>query len=410
MNEKLRQVLLRQSETREALNTAASASEPDEAKLTDLRGKAQAIEVELRTALTEPDPEPEVDPEGTAPLDAAAREQREIRSRALLSTYVRRAIDGQPFDGAEAEFAAACGVGGNELPIDMIAPTHEVREREFRAVTPGPAAPQGTPAPIPYVFARTAAASLGVTFPSVDSGVRYFPVLTTAPPAGPKAEGVAATATAAAFALNTRTPKRITGQFELSIEDLAVLPSIEDSLGMAIGEAVSDSTDSQVMDGDNQSPNLDGLFRQATDVAVDGAKETFETGVARFAALVDGRYAHSMADLRAVIGTNTYALYAALFNNNGDVSLYDYLAMKMGSMFVSTHVPALASDGQKGIVLRQRGSQIAEVPVWRGLTLVRDPYTNAGKGQITVTAQALVGNPHLPYGTSSAVEIHPKLA
>ena len=92
------------------------------------------------------------------------------------------------------------------------------------------------------------------------------------------------------------------------------------------------------------------------------------------------------------------------------MSLFDYLAAKLGGLFVSTHVPAKASNAQKGIVMRQRGSQVAEVPVWRGTSLIRDPYSNAKEGQVNVTAHVLIGSPHLPYGTSSAVEIHPKIS
>ena len=171
------------------------------------------------------------------------------------------------------------------------------------------------------------------------------------------------------------------------------MPSIEDSLGGAIGEAIAVATDKQVMTGDGSGADLTGLFDIATDVAIDGTAETYASGVARFAALVDGRYAHSMADLRAVIGTDTYAAYAALFRNGSDGNLFDYLMVKLGGLFVSTHVPSKSGMGQKGIVTRTRGSQIAEVPVWSGLTLIRDQYTDAAKGQITVTAHALVGNP-----------------
>ena len=60
--------------------------------------------------------------------------------------------------------------------------------------------------------------------------------------------------------------------------------------------------------------------------------------------------------------------------------------------------------------MRQRGSQVAEVPVWSGLTLIRDEVTGAADGQVKVTAHALIGNPHLPYGASSILEIHPKHA
>ena len=59
------------------------------------------------------------------------------------------------------------------------------------------------------------------------------------------------------------------------------------------------------------------LFVQATNVNAAGAVETYTTGIGRFAALVDGRHAYTLADVRAVIGSKTFALYAGVFANSG---------------------------------------------------------------------------------------------
>ena len=108
---------------------------------------------------------------------------------------------------------------------------------------------------------------------------------------------------------------------------------------------------------------------------------------------------------------DTFAAYAALFQSNGDVSLYDYLSDKLGGIRVSKRMPAKASTAQKGMVARTAGAQPIRVPVWRGVQLVRDAYgDNARKGRVTVTAYVLIGSPHLPYQTNTVVEIHPKLA
>ena len=131
--------------------------------------------------------------------------------------------------------------------------------------------------------------------------------------------------------------------------------------------------------------------------------------MARFAALVDGRHANGWGDLQALVGVNTFAKYAALFMSNGDVSLADYLAGKLGMLRVSTRVPALASMAQKGIVVRSAQAQPITVPIWKGVELIVDPYTQAAKGQRVITAVTLVGSPFIPYGTAQAVEVHPTL-
>ena len=406
MTEKLRRILTRQSEVREKLNAETAKDTPDDPTLTELRTKAQGIEVELREALVDDKPADDDDGEHIE-IDTEERERREIRSRATLATFVSKCANGERVEGAEAEYAAACGCAG-AMPLSMLEPEH--REIEHRAVTPGQDVAAGSQSPIPYVFQQTVANMLGVTFPSVPVGSKSYPVLSSPPPAGPKAKDAAAVSTAAAFTLSSRTPKRVTGQFLVRREDLATMDGMESALRGAMVDAISSSLDTQVLTGNNTAPNLNGLFHQATDVDADTSVETFGTGVARFAAVVDGRYANSMSDLRAVIGVETYTLYASLFRNGSAGSLFDYLSEKLAGIVVSSRAPAASGNAQKGIVVRQRGSQIVEVPTWQGIDLIRDEFTEAKKGQIVLTAYVLVGDPHVPYSTDTLIEVHPKVS
>ena len=409
---KVQSLTVKLSEVRQKLNTLLDVEErsgEQDTELETLTAEAQRLEPELRAAIVaEGDP---AETRTTTTETAEERERRELRSKATIGGYVGACLRNEPITGAEAEYSAAAGCPG-AMPIDMLAPPGvETRgAREERAVTPGQDVPAGTQDPIPYVFERTVAARLGVSFPMVPAGVKHYPVLTTAPPAGPKAKDAAADSTAAAFTLNDRTPKRITGQFVVRREDLAVMPGMEESLRSAMGDSMGDSLDDQVLTGDGTSPNLSGLFKIATDVAAATAVETFATGVSRFAEIVDGRYANGWGDLRAAIGVDTFAKYAGLFQSNGDESLFDYLMGKLGALIVSKRVPAKASNAQKGLVIRTRGSQILEVPLWNGVQFVRDEVTKAAEGQILVTAFLLAGDPHLPYTTNTVVEVHPKLS
>ena len=94
-----------------------------------------------------------------------------------------------------------------------------------------------------------------------------------------------------------------------------------------------------------------------------GAVETYTTGIGRFAALVDGRHAYSLADVRAVIGSKTFALYAGLFANanKGDVSLFDYLMLHLGSIRVSDRVPDVAASAQKGIAVLTASAEMPKI-------------------------------------------------
>ena len=182
------------------------------------------------------------------------------------------------------------------------------------------------------------------------------------------------------------------------------------ALRESLMDSAANQVDEQVFSGDNVAPNLDGLFRQATDVAAASNVETFATGVARFAGLVDGQYAYDWSDIRGVIGSATFAAYAGTFQSNGDVSLYDYLRMKMGSLRVSNRVPAVASTAQKGIVTLNATMIPLRIPVWMAAELIVDIYSKAGQGIKVCTLTTLVGDPHIPHGVSQLKEIHPKLS
>ena len=147
-------------------------------------------------------------------------------------------------------------------------------------------------------------------------------------------------------------------------------------------------------------------------MAVDGTKETFGTAIERLAGVVDGTHANGFGDIRALIGVATFALYAAIFanSNKGDISAYDHLKSKLGMLRVSTRVPAVASNGQKAIAVLTAQGQPITVPIWKGLELIVDPYSNAAKGQRVVTAIMLVGSPFVPYGAAQVIEVHPKLS
>ena len=298
---------------------------PNDEATADQIAEATAMldNLEARAAALPAEKEPEPDPAKTG--DSEGREIRRLASKARVGAFVKAVLTGQPVKGASAEYAAAIGADGM-LPLSLLEPEGRT---ETRAVTPGPSneTVTSTRPTVPYAFQRTDAAALGVTMPTVAPGEAHFPALTTAPPAGPKAEDAAADATAAAFSLTKRTPTRITGQFVIRLEDIALFPSMEADLRRAIGRAIADSMDKQVVNGDGTAPNLSGLFSVATDVAAAGSVETFATGVARIAALVDGTHANGWGDIRLLIGSDTFELYASLFQSNGDMSLYPRLFM-----------------------------------------------------------------------------------
>ena len=401
-------IQLRLSECRQRLNEllgVETRSDEENTELDTLTAEVSKREPELRAAIaSEPNPDIQhVDVE-----DGQARELRGVRAKTGYADYLRAAASGSAVSGAAAEFSAFHHVPDvGHMPMAIFPGRSQV---ETRAVTPGPAVDGPVQPTIPYVFELSAAISLGVTMPSVPAGQVQIPRITTAPPSDALAKDGAAPSTAAAVVLDSQSPVRIAGQFEVRVEDLAVMPSLEDALGQSMQGSLSNELDEQTFNG--AAGELNGLFTQATNVNAAGAVENYTTGIGRFAALVDGRHAYSLADVRAVIGSKTFALYAGLFANanKGDVSLFDYLMLHLGSIRVSDRVPDVASSAQKGIAVLTASSEMPRLHVWDAMQIVRDPYSGAGAGKVTITATALVSPLYLPHGTSQAKEIHPKLS
>ena len=371
----IQRIQLRASELTESINVLLGTdpekrAENHDAELRRLTDESTSTGVELRAALaTAPgDVETRVSTE-----DSEHRERRRLRDSFSVSRFFGALMAQRAVDGAESEYRAALklpevGEKGTVLPLDVF--ESERPSVEHRAITPGITAEAQAAPTVPFVFERSALAAIGFRMPMVGPGQANFPTVTTKAPAGSVAKGGAASATAAAFTLASRTPKRIAGAFELRVEDTAVFPDMERALRESIMAAGADALDEQGFNGTNANGQLDGLFRQATDVTRDGTAETFQTGVARFAALVDGQYAYDWSDLRAVIGSATFAYYAGLFQSNGDVSLYDYLRMKMGALQVSNRVPAVASNGQKALLTLNAPMIPLRLPLWLGAEII----------------------------------------
>ena len=360
-------------------------------------------ESQLRAAITASASEDDSAREVNA-TDPENRERLELRGRTGISDFLSAALGGAAVTGAAAEYAAACHVPlVGHIPMAIFEPTVETR-----AITPGPAVKGLLQPTVPYVFERSAAVSLGIMMPTVPQGQVQIARVSTAPPADTLAKDASAPSTAAAVTLVNQAPVRISGAFEVRSEDMAVMPTLESALTEAIQGSLSNELDESVFNG--ASGELDGLFTQASAVSAATAAETFATGVQRFSELVDGRHAYDLKDVRIVIGSKTFARYAGQFSGNGSVSLFDYLKFNAGSIRVSDRVPGVSSMAQKGIVVLSASPEMPKIHVWDAMQLIRDPYSGAGAGKVTITATALVSPLYIPYGTSQVKEVHPKLS
>ena len=148
--------------------------------------QSELVDVETREAAalaSEPDPDERIVSE-----DSEVRERREVRGRTGFRDYLVAACGGAPVAGAAAEFNAACGVAaGDHVPRELFdGPARELRQvrqaEEHRAVTPGPSIDAPAMPTIPYLFEMAVISTLGLEYPTVESGLQQIPSITTAPP------------------------------------------------------------------------------------------------------------------------------------------------------------------------------------------------------------------------------------
>ena len=370
---------------------------------------AALVEAEDEASRTDPD-----DPDGG--MDAEGREREQLRQRCMVTRYVQAAMSGRRVDGPEAEFAEAEfenqeNVEPGAIPLSIFEPTPEERQRQreaegeirHRTVAGLPGTTGTNLQPIfPFVFANSVLPSLRVQMPRVQSGIYSTARISTSQSAEPLAKGSAAMATAAAFAVASATPKRISARLELALEDIATIGSsnYEAALRQNLMDKLSNELDLQGLTGSGTAPALQGLLAGLTAPSDPSNVPGFDDWIALFMDTVDGVWAMNAMDVSMLIGPEAYRLAAKLFRDDtdgsalrGDVSFATYAMQNFGGFRTSGQMPAAASNIQTGIVTRnaRTGMTTAICPHWNQI-VIDDPYSASASAQKSVTAHILVGD------------------
>ena len=424
----VQKVQLKQSEVRERLAALGGVEQPSDEQLTELRklsGEYQTLEVRYRALLqgtSSNDDEAKGDKakddqaKGDAKGDREGVEQRDegdaeeralqrLQGRVQLRAYLQAAMDGTPLSGAEQEFNAALKVGDAggavQVPWEALLPPgwspaqerRAVEQRADVATVPADAMHTENMQPIlARVFQRTTAAFLGVTMPMASVGERRYPVMTGGTAASMEAAGGEVDAAAATYTVTAIEPTRLTARYLFRVEDLAMVSGLEASLRGDLRDVMGDELDRQILTGNGTAPNLAGVFDDDSGLAAPGAP-TAEAGVGDYIDVVtnqvDGTNAYSTGDVRLLIGTDTLQHAAKKFITGTDTSALEYIRRLSGGYRVSARVPAKASKAQEGMAVRMNG--VAVAPMWPTLSLIRDVYSGAAKGEVALTAIALYG-------------------
>ena len=398
---RLQKLQLRQSELRTEMGgildkDAAERTDDDKTKLDGLTKEARALEGDIQAALLIED-EPKADPTG----DPQKRELADLEARSSVLPYMVEAATGRPVTGAEQEYRA--GVLGDDvspgvLPIDLLAEPEPEHRQDAATTVDASALADGSQATVlQRVFTRSIASRLMVSMPMVPVGAANYPILSSGHTPAMRAPGEEHDATAAVFSGFTLEPKRLTGRYLFRIEDAAKLRSYESVLRRDLAAAMSDAMDAQVITGDGTGNNVNGFLSELDAPTAPTAPTTWNEYLAAFTGEVDGINAYELMDLRSVIGKATFGYVETLFrtgatDNGPRASACEYTKSRTGGQVVSSRIPAAdgTTKSQLGIIAKTSyPGRNAVAPIWRGMELVRDQYTGAAKGEVSVTMHAL---------------------
>ena len=398
---------IRSSEIRQRLNEIAGLADDamtDEirAESDKLTGEYRDTETKLRAAIAA-EPEPETRETGT--VDAEHREREELRGRSAFGRYLGAALAGRTIDGAEAEYAQACGVNeAGHVPLALFEVQQAAGEVEHRAdaTTAAPATVGvNMRAVVPAVFAASVAPRLGITMPSVASGTYSIPRITTNATAGATAKGGARESTAAALTVVSTTPRRISGRLSLTAEDIASVgtSSFESALRQNLTAVMSEAYDAQCLNGNGTAPNVSGLLHQLTTPTAPTDVADFDAFLAAFADQVDGLWASRTREVAMVVNVDAYRRAAKAFRdvgtNNGHrgaVSFADYAMTHTAGFWTNKRMPASASNIAAAVVHRRgRAMTTAEHPRWDSIA-IDDIYSDSGSATRHFSLHVLVGD------------------
>ena len=374
---------MRLSEIREKLNLMGGDDETEyRAEEADgLTTEYREAESRYRVALVKEADEIESTPTGD--LDSQGRESRALELEIECRHYVQSALADAPLEGREREYNDAnklFGVG-TQLPWQALL-SPEARA-EMRAATVAPdTGGTNSRSILGRVFAKSAADYLGVVSPMVPTGSANFPVLSGGVvPANTAAAG-AADETAAVLTANVLDPIRLPASYRMQYESIQKLAMMEDSLRLDLAGALEEARDAAIIAGGGTAPEVEGFLAALTDPTNPSAESAFADYASARASLVDGKYAMSEDDIRLVVGKETYKHAAGIYQTGSGVSALDRLKAR-----VSAHITAPAANIQRAIAAMSQGRAVS--PMWPSIGLIRDPYTGASKGEITLTATAL---------------------
>ena len=329
----------------------------------------------------------------TGGWDAEQREFIKLESRASMADYLERNLSdhGAAFAGPTAEYDQALRAAG-AVNYDHIIPWGRFLEpeklKEVRAIgTPASVMSMQDPI-IREVFAASTGAFLGTRYGSAPIGDALVPVLTAAAAAiEPKDDLVAA---GGSIAVTTLTPKRFAVRYEIARQDMMRVRGLESTVRADMLPSVMNQLDRATIRGASSGSVTGGILSAVTVETNQSASATWATGLGRFTDAIDGRFARSLKQVKAVVGTDATALLYALITTNTAIPLWDYIMMHSGGLMCTSNMPNTATH--RPVILCKSGPGMMYNGVGKmwggGMQVIRDEKSASAKDEVAITGSA----------------------
>ena len=192
------------------------------------------------------------------------------------------------------------------------------------------------------IFTGSAMSFIGVRPRMVGIGDQLHPIITAGAAPGFVAKDAAKDTQDATISVFTTSPKRLMIGYRIARVDMFRVVGLESALRMDLGRSMSNGFDQEVLRGNNAN-GIDGFFDSLTVAAIGGPPETFDLATAKLLRALDGIYARSLSDVRAVINPVTARRFGSQWRGDSTQNVLTYLAQALGGVYISANVAAGAA-------------------------------------------------------------------
>lgn len=390
----------RQSEVRQRLAELAGETAPTDEQRNELESLEREYgvnETRYRAALIAED-----DERRDAGEELETREGREFDDlvakfelRQVAAFYdEQRALDGETAE-VVSEMRSQGAYQGVPVPFAVL-------EQRADTVASGTPDPLTTAPTIDRLFPQSVASRMGCRLINIPAGEREYPVVTSSIAAGWIATEGGTTATPTAFATTDRGPLAPTNNLGVTVTVTrnALKQSgagLEQAIRRDMGNAMEQALDAAFINGSGSDGQPTGVLNiagiNATAVNDKASYAIFQAAIRR---LMDANAITSPGSVRILAKPLTWSILDDTLITGTSDTEWDRLTRRIGAnnvVITTNALPAAAAEDatDKGahtclLAVTTGGVPPAFCATWGGVDVIRDPYSGATSGKLSLTA------------------------